>query len=159
MEKEKKEQEKQQKSKSLMAKFFLSKPAKSPAKSSGAQESDAAGPSKIVSDYEKTFKPFVLQKDKTLAPVNWFAAEKKRMRRAALQAKSKEIIVIDTDDEMDIDPPPRPSEAQLANMSAHGRFLVCVVSFYILIFKYQSNYMHPSRRCLHQYVARGHVNK
>lgn len=101
-----------------MAKFF-SKPSKTPATLVKAQESTIAGPSRIKSDFEKTFKPFVLQKDKTLAPTNWFLAEKKRNRTSAKQPNNTEIIILD--EEIDVEmQDPQPSEQELAAMSSQG---------------------------------------
>lgn len=129
-----------------MAKFFSSKPAKSSVQSSGAQASAMAGPSKIVSDFEKTFKPFVLQKDKTLAPVNWFAAEKRRKRRATLQAESKEIIVVDTDDEMDVDQSPRLLDALSSDTTTLGQSLVKPLIIQLLtFFTIRTNTSNPLR--------------
>jgi chromatin assembly factor 1 subunit A len=102
-----------------MAKFF-SKPSKTPAKLVKTQESAIAGPSRIKSDFEKTFKPFILQKDKTLAPTNWFLAEKKRKRTSAKQPNNTEVIILDSD-EMDVEmQDPQPSEQELAAMSSQG---------------------------------------
>lgn len=103
-----------------MAKFF-SKPSETPVTPVKAQESAVAGPSRIKSDFEKTFKPFVLQKDKTLAPTNWFLAEKKRKRTSAKQPNNAEVIVLDIDEEMDVEmQDPQPSEQELATMSSQG---------------------------------------
>jgi len=40
-------------------------------------KSAVAGPSRIQTEFEKTFKPFVLKRDTQLAPVNWFVESKK----------------------------------------------------------------------------------
>ncbi|KAH9484042.1 Chromatin assembly factor 1 subunit A [Psilocybe cubensis] len=97
-EKEKKEKDAHSKSQSIMAKFFV-KP-KSPSRVTKSQyESAVAGPSRIQSDFEKVFKPFVLQKDKVMAPANWFLDEKRRKRKAALPT-GQEVIVIDSDEDM-----------------------------------------------------------
>jgi chromatin assembly factor 1 subunit A len=107
-----------------MAKFF-SKPTKTPAKLVNAEEGAIAGPSSIKSDFEKTFKPFVLQKDKTLAPSNWFLAEKKRKRAHAKQPNAMEVIVLDGDEEVDVEmQDPQPSEQELEAMTPQGRFNV-----------------------------------
>lgn len=121
LEKEKKEKDAHNKSQSIMAKFFV-KPVKTVSRPVTIQESAVAGPSTIRSDFEKTFKPFVLQKDKTLAPSNWFLAEKKRLRRSASRPTSKkDVILVDSEDDSDIemlDPPV--SETVLKSMSAEG---------------------------------------
>jgi len=103
-----------------MAKFFT-KP-KSPVKSANDQTSAVAGPSKMQSEFEKVFKPFVLQKDKVLAPANWFREEKKRKRRTKSLAPGTEVIVLDdSDDESDIEMlEPQLSEQELGSMSNQG---------------------------------------
>lgn len=125
-EKEKKEKDAHTKSQSIMAKFF-SKP-KSPSrttKPSKQQESAVAGPSRIQSDFEKVFKPFVLQKDKVMAPTNWFLAEKKRKRRAALSTGNQEVVVLDSDEEMEVEEQgPSSTEANLEVASNQGGILV-----------------------------------
>jgi len=119
-EREQKEKDAHNKSQSIMAKFF-SKPPKTRATLVKAQESAIAGPSRIKSDFEKTFKPFVLQKDKTLAPTNWFLAEKKRKRTSTKQPNNTEVIILD--EEIDVEmQDPQPSEQELAAMSSQGNF-------------------------------------
>ncbi|KAJ3508632.1 hypothetical protein NLJ89_g5647 [Agrocybe chaxingu] len=115
-EKERKAKDAQNKSQSIMAKFF-SKPTRS---TSAAKKLDTvvAGPSKVQSDFERVFKPFVLQKDKVLAPQNWFLAEKNRRRTALPSAPKTEVIVVDSDDEPDVEmQDPQPTEQELAAMS------------------------------------------
>jgi len=60
-----------------------------------------AGPSNsnapVISDYERTFKPFVRKKDVTMAPTNWFLGAKKTRR----DNTDADIIVIDDDIEKD----------------------------------------------------------
>lgn len=103
-----------------MAKFF-SKPPKTPAKLVKAQEGAIAGPSRLKSDFEKTFRPFVLQKDKTLAPINWFLAEGKRKRTSEKQPNNAEVIILDIDEEIDVEmQDPQPTEQELAAMSSQG---------------------------------------
>ncbi|KAF9566259.1 hypothetical protein CPC08DRAFT_657870 [Agrocybe pediades] len=120
LEKEKKEKEAHNKSQSLMAKFFTKpKPSSKPKNDPNA----VAGPSKIQTEFEKVFKPFVLQKDKVLAPANWFKEEKKRSRRAQSAAPGADVIVLDdSDDDSDIEMvDPQPSEQELAVMSNKDR--------------------------------------
>ncbi|KAF8162912.1 hypothetical protein B0H34DRAFT_299811 [Crassisporium funariophilum] len=100
VEREQKEKDAQNKSKSIMAKFFA-KPKVSSRLTPTINESAVAGPSRIQSDFEKVFKPFVLHKDKTIAPVNWFVDAKKRKRRATSHLRGAEMIVIDSDEEAD----------------------------------------------------------
>lgn len=105
-----------------MAKFF-SKPIKPTLLPVTVQESAIAGPSRLQSDFERMFKPFVLQKDKTLAPINWFAVDKKRKRRGASQTPNKkEVIILDSDEEdSDIEMlEPTPTEEDLASLSPQG---------------------------------------
>ena len=55
----------------------------------------AAGPSSIENDFQKTFKPFVLKKDAQLAPHNWFLERQKRKPESG--ATHDDAIVIDED--------------------------------------------------------------
>jgi chromatin assembly factor 1 subunit A len=101
-EKEKKEKEAQNKSRSIMANFF-GKPKTNSARASPAQESDAAvaGPSSSRSEFEKTFKPFVVKKDAEIAPGNWFLdvkTNKPRWKSGGIG--EREVIVID--DEIEV---------------------------------------------------------
>ncbi|KAJ7470589.1 chromatin assembly factor 1 subunit A-domain-containing protein [Mycena latifolia] len=97
-EREQKEKDAQNKSRSLMKNFFKAgnTPRAVPAKE---PEADAA-PSN-VSQFEKTFKPFVVKKDTTVAPVNWFT----RSRSTSLLPLKYEgdVIVVDDADDMNID--------------------------------------------------------
>ncbi|KAL1748116.1 chromatin assembly factor 1 subunit A-domain-containing protein [Schizophyllum fasciatum] len=114
-ERERKEAEARDKSRSLMANFFSKKPA--PPTSSQPE----AGSSQ--SDFEKTFKPFMVKKNTVLAPVNWFL-EAKRRKRAPLGTPDDAIVVDDdalaADEEkrahapMEVDETPVPD---LAHMS------------------------------------------
>ncbi|KAJ6630666.1 chromatin assembly factor 1 subunit A-domain-containing protein [Mycena sp. CBHHK59/15] len=92
-EKEQKEKEAQNKSRSLMKSFFKAGPAPR-ASPSKASESKEATSSSHISQFEKTFKPFVLKKDTTLAPVNWFRENQKTRRRSPLTYEG-DVIVID----------------------------------------------------------------
>ncbi|KAL5533009.1 hypothetical protein ACEPAF_4783 [Sanghuangporus sanghuang] len=88
-EKERKLQEAQNKSRSIMNSFF-SKPKatsskiQSPASASSSQKKEAFS---SQSEFEKAFKPFILKKNATLAPINYFH-----------EARAKEVIVIDPSD-------------------------------------------------------------
>ncbi|KAL0947089.1 hypothetical protein HGRIS_013230 [Hohenbuehelia grisea] len=94
-EKEKNEKNAQNKSRSLMASFLgMHKPSKATSPSK-AQSPSHAGPSTSMSEFERTFKPFVLKKDAQLAPLNFFRCKEKDRRPA------RDVIVIDADD----DPP------------------------------------------------------
>lgn len=87
-----------------MANFF-GKPKTNSARASPAQESDAAvaGPSSSRSEFEKTFRPFVVKKDAEIAPANWFLHVKtNKLRRKGRRIGEKEVIVIDDDDETEV---------------------------------------------------------
>lgn len=113
-EREQKEKEAQNKSQSIMAKFFGKPKASSPAAA-------VAGPSKLQTDFERTFKPFVLGKDKVLAPTNWFLAAKRR--KTSSNSNRTEVIVIDSDDKVeDVKMQDVPSSEELNNMSPQGMF-------------------------------------
>lgn len=70
-------------------------------------------PSSSKSDYDKTFKPFVIKKDAVVAPVNWFEWRK----------QSNEVIVIDQEDDL----PCKPLKMIRLNdqTSPQGRLLTC----------------------------------
>ncbi|TFK42940.1 hypothetical protein BDQ12DRAFT_677051 [Crucibulum laeve] len=117
-EKEKKEKDAQNKSRSIMASFFA-KP-KVPIRAvSRETESVDAGPSKVQSDFQKSFKPFVLKKDTTLAPINWFLDPKKR----GSKVQHGDVITIDIDDDEKDGEDVRMSEIQedLNRMSVQDR--------------------------------------
>jgi chromatin assembly factor 1 subunit A len=82
-----------------MAKFFGKAKggiARAPYKGADSAE---AGPSSSQSDFERTFKPFVLKKDADLAPVNWFLEENHRRRtRGKWFRPERDVIVIDDDE-------------------------------------------------------------
>jgi chromatin assembly factor 1 subunit A len=107
-----------------MAKFFGKPKASSPAA--------VAGPSKLQTDFERTFKPFVLGKDKVLAPTNWFLAAKKR--KTSSHSNRTEVIVIDSDDKVeDVKMQDVPSSEELNNMSPQGiLYHFCLVKFFML---------------------------
>lgn len=98
-----------------MANFFT-KPKASTSKASPAKatESPVAGPSKVQSDFAKTFKPFVLLKDHQLAPVNWFLAKANA---------GHEVIIIDEEDhDDDIHMQAPPVQVDVTGMNAKGIF-------------------------------------
>ncbi|PPQ68491.1 hypothetical protein CVT26_003430 [Gymnopilus dilepis] len=116
-EKEKKEKEAHNKSQNMMARFFSMSKAKSPTKVS---ETAVAGPSRLQSDFEKVFKPFVLHKDKVMAPTNWFTEKRKQKR--ARSNPNNEVIVVDMEDEEDAEMQSlQPSEQVLETMSSQER--------------------------------------
>lgn len=114
-EREQKEKEAQNKSQSIMTRFFAKPKASSPAKVA------VAGPSKLQTDFERTFKPFVLGKNKVLAPTNWFLAAKRR--KTSSHSNRTEVILIDSDDKVEDDMMEEaPSSEELNNMSPQGLF-------------------------------------
>jgi chromatin assembly factor 1 subunit A len=123
-EREQKEKEAQNKSQSIMAKFFAKPKASSPAA--------VAGPSKLQTDFERTFKPFVLGKDKVLAPANWFLEAKRR--KTSSHSNRTEVILIDSDDKVeDVKMQDVPSSEELSNMSPQGMFSrFCLAKFFML---------------------------
>uniref|UniRef100_D8PWL3 Chromatin assembly factor 1 subunit A dimerization domain-containing protein n=1 Tax=Schizophyllum commune (strain H4-8 / FGSC 9210) TaxID=578458 RepID=D8PWL3_SCHCM len=112
-ERERKQAEAHDKSRSLMANFFSKKPAAAKPPLNSQPE---AGSSQT--DFEKTFKPFLVKKDTTLAPVNWFL-EPKRAR-----GTEDDVIVIDEDERghepMEVDIPPV-SQEELERMTPRER--------------------------------------
>ncbi|EKM55675.1 uncharacterized protein PHACADRAFT_209196 [Phanerochaete carnosa HHB-10118-sp] len=103
-EKEKKAQEAHSRSQSLLATFF-GKP-KASAASSSALSSNASSTSagakeqsKVISEFEKAFKPFLLKKDATLAPINWFAEVQAGKTFKGKEKESGVIIIDDDEDE------------------------------------------------------------
>ncbi|KAG6841668.1 hypothetical protein C0991_008306 [Blastosporella zonata] len=122
VEKEKKEKDAQDKSRSIMASFFAKPkaPLRTPVK---AADLGVAGPSNISSEFEKTFKPFVLKKDTELAPINWFQECRKRRKRPSPVTVHDGFIVIDDDDiDMDIISTHTPN-TDVSSMSVAGKQL------------------------------------
>jgi hypothetical protein len=91
-EKEKKQKATQDKSRSLMANFFgkaKGSPRESPSK-------PVYGASNSESDFQKTFKPFVLKKGAEMAPVNWFLKPNKPTWKKSTSGFSPaDAIVVD----------------------------------------------------------------
>ena len=109
-----------------MTKFFAKPKASSPAKVA------VAGPSKLQTDFERTFKPFVLGKNKILAPTNWFLAAKRR--KTSGHSNDTEVILIDSDDKVEGDKMQDvPRSEELHNMTPHGMFSrFCLAKFFML---------------------------
>ncbi|KAE9406423.1 hypothetical protein BT96DRAFT_915389 [Gymnopus androsaceus JB14] len=107
--------------KTLMTSFFTKPKASAKPLSSKAPSSSAAtvaGPSIISSDFDKTFKPFVLKKGAQLAPINAFLERKPTRISASGNGTHSDVIVIDDDDE------PLTSTsttADISNMNAQDR--------------------------------------
>ncbi|KAJ7632455.1 chromatin assembly factor 1 subunit A-domain-containing protein [Roridomyces roridus] len=102
-EREQKAKEGQEKSRSLLQSFL--KPGASARALPSKEPATPATVSPESSHFEKTFKPFVVKKDTTVAPVNWFAK-----RPIPLQYEG-DVIVVDDDVET----------SDLAGMSAEER--------------------------------------
>jgi chromatin assembly factor 1 subunit A len=109
-----------------MTKFFAKPKVSSPAKVA------VAGPSNLQTDFERTFKPFVLGKNKVLAPTNWFLAA--RRRKTSSHSNQSEVIIIDGDDKVeDGKMQDIPSSEELNNMSPQGVFSrFCLSKFFML---------------------------
>ena len=104
-EKERKEIEAQNKSRSLLSSFFK-KPTKSKPSGSGSTEnsngesSRSCSPDKgttkpALSDFERVFKPFVIKKDATLAPINRFRPQSPSDLIVLDDAKEDVAITVD----------------------------------------------------------------
>lgn len=87
---------------------FLSKPRLNSRAASKEFESPIAGPSKLKRDFDKHFKPFVLRKDTTLAPTNWFHEIEKEEKKI-----SREVITIDIEED-------RPSVEDVEMQNPHA---------------------------------------
>lgn len=102
-----------------MANFFAKPKAPTRAPSKEA-EGSIAGPS--TSEFQQTFKPFVLKKDAIMAPTNWFVHTKTRKRKGRnASVIDNNVIVIedggDTDVEMqDV----KPVDVDVSQMNTKG---------------------------------------
>ncbi|KAJ6455746.1 hypothetical protein C8R45DRAFT_1222363 [Mycena sanguinolenta] len=92
-EREQKEKNAQNKAQSFMQ-GFLKGGKSSRASPARAPEPEGRTSSSNVSQFHQTFRPFVVKKDTTLAPVNWFAFQ--NTKRPALTYEG-DVIVIDED--------------------------------------------------------------
>lgn len=109
VEKERKEKEAQSKSRSLMATFF-GKPKAPVATGSGSRstsipqensqpvQSEPREDKSRISDYERTFKSFLLKKGAELAPHNWFLEVRSGKKQQRSDVDDKTVIVIDDDE-------------------------------------------------------------
>jgi hypothetical protein len=114
VDKEKKAKESQDKSRSIMANFFA-KPKPIP------KASRAADPTANHSEFERTFKPFVLKKDAERAPINCFLTASKGNARGAAKWAAGEVIIIEDAGEtcvIDVDLDTHPVE--LAKLTHQG---------------------------------------
>jgi chromatin assembly factor 1 subunit A len=73
----------------------------------------ASGPSSVQSEFEKTFKPFVVKKDVQLAPINPF--KKARGARARIASGSQHDVIVVDDDEDEL-------EVENSRYSTRGKF-------------------------------------
>ncbi|KAJ7046609.1 chromatin assembly factor 1 subunit A-domain-containing protein [Mycena alexandri] len=100
IEREQKEKDAQKKSQSLMQNFLKSK-ATTPRAVPANPASEVSASS--VSEFDKTFKPFVVKKDTTVAPINWFNTSQNTNRPPPLTYDGDIIIVDDADDVAPVD--------------------------------------------------------
>jgi len=135
-EREKKQKETQDKSRSLMANFFGK--AKAPPRQSPSKAGNLiCGTSNSESEFQKTFKPFVVKKDAEMAPINWFLKSRKgpsgKQRSGLSHAQA---IIIDID---------RPSSAadvslrslpsfNLTEATAQGAYIEALWSMSLILF-------------------------
>ncbi|KIK59679.1 hypothetical protein GYMLUDRAFT_44116 [Collybiopsis luxurians FD-317 M1] len=96
--------------KSLMANFFTKPKASTKPTSKSFSSAAAAGPSNGQSDFERTFKPFMLKKGTQLAPINAFLEKSANGTR-------EDIIVIDEDEPT----ASTSTRTDIAGMTAKGR--------------------------------------
>ncbi|TDL27563.1 hypothetical protein BD410DRAFT_740732 [Rickenella mellea] len=89
-ERERKEAEAKKKSSMIMSAFFAKPKAAGHASRTPSISGSIPAPvaSSSQTDFERTFKEFVVKKDSSIAPINWFADQK----------KAKEVIVLDRDE-------------------------------------------------------------
>ncbi|KAJ3839465.1 chromatin assembly factor 1 subunit A-domain-containing protein [Lentinula raphanica] len=78
--------------KSLMKNFFTKAKPSLKASSSNVSESKKAGPSTSLSDFNRTFKPFVLKKGAQMAPINAFLEYK------PMAGTQDDAIIVDEDE-------------------------------------------------------------
>lgn len=120
-EKEKKEKDAQDKSRSLMANFF-GKPKVPTHVPSQEADSVVAGPSRIQSEFQKTFKPFVIKKDTQLAPINWFSESKKRMGGLSTVRIEGDVIVIDEEQPREVFDDVLANKGVVSRLSCEGQY-------------------------------------
>ncbi|KAJ7090042.1 hypothetical protein C8R43DRAFT_939046 [Mycena crocata] len=115
-EREQKEKDAQNKSRSLMQSFFKggNAPRCAPVKEAEAEDT---GSSSTISHFQKTFKPFVVKKDTSLAPVNWFLKSRTGSHPLTYDG---DVIVVDDGDEVQ-SPGPNIQSIDVTRMSAKDR--------------------------------------
>lgn len=128
VEKEKKAKEAQNKSRSLMMNFFAKAKTAGLNRESPSKESvtsAGAGPStEGQSEFQKTFKPFVVKKDARIAPVNWFLERRNNTSNRAYKGKGTgtedDVIVIDND--IEISDVKMAENVDVSRMTASGSY-------------------------------------
>jgi chromatin assembly factor 1 subunit A len=92
-----------------------------------AVDSDKATSSSDISQFQKTFKPFVVKKDTTVAPVNWFHSTQKTVQRKPLTYDGNVIVIDDEDNAR----PDTEMEVDLGETSAQGLSSPCGLESYL----------------------------
>lgn len=89
-----------------------------------SQEADSvvAGPSRIQSEFQKTFKPFVIKKDTQLAPINWFSESKKRMGGLSTVRIEGDVIVIDEEQPREVFDDVLANKGVVSRLSCEGQY-------------------------------------
>lgn len=100
-EKEMKAKNAENKSRNLITNFF-SKP-KAPATSIVKVGESSTGRSRPQTDFERTFKPFLLKKGSTLASLNWFREPGTRKGKGMASNSDPRTIVIDLEEGTEMD--------------------------------------------------------
>ncbi|KAJ6496514.1 chromatin assembly factor 1 subunit A-domain-containing protein [Mycena vitilis] len=112
-EREQKEKDAQNKSRSILQSFLKAgKPSRAVPANEPNSESTTS-PSNI-SEFQKTFKPFVVKKDTTLAPVNWFISQ--NTKRIPPLTYDGDVIIVDDPDDVQ-----RSSDIDITGTSAKDR--------------------------------------
>lgn len=117
-EKEKKQKETQDKSRSIMVNF-LGK-AKPSVQDSPTKGTNASADPLVDSEFQKTFKPFVLKKDAQIAQYNWFLEGKKISRNRTTGVSHEEAIVVDDDTTVQGIPDPGMLSDEIAVLTTPG---------------------------------------
>ena len=114
----------QEKSRSIMANFFgkakpvaTSSPSKLKASTKDGQ-SGSPDPTSSQSDFQRTFRPFVVKKDAEVAPQNWFRDQRRRQRarrRSPPRTEGDVIVIEDDEDEDEGEVPPTAEDVEMAD--------------------------------------------
>lgn len=96
-------------------------------------QSSAAGPSDLTSEFQKTFKPFVLKKDITLAPINGFI---RRGKGCPSVKVDNGVIIIEDDERVD----KTDNEAEIVNENGDHSDVasLTVKGLYLVLFSSKS---------------------